>query len=389
MSVGRVRIGAAGLAAVAMLAVASAGAPAVASGGTGGTVHAGTQAAMDAAVKAGVPGVAAQVKDGISVWPGTSGVGNLQTRQPRSAFDRYRIGSMTKTFVATVLLQLEAEGKIDLDDPVETWLPGVVQGNGNDGRLVSVRQLLDHTSGLFNYVMDPEFLENGFTEKFLEHRYDTYTPEQLVAMAVRHQPLFAPGAGWSYSNTNYVLAGMIVEKVTGRSYADEIDRRIVKPLGLYGTSVPRTNSSLPQPSSRAYSKLSLQPQPGGQVYDVTELNPSAAGSAGAMISESGDLNRFYSALLGGKLLPARQLAEMKTTVAVPPGSGAPFTGYGLGLMKFDLSCGTSVWGHGGNIQGSASEAVTTADGKHSLAFNFNGDWAGDTQSVLEAEYCPK
>ncbi|MFG2497819.1 serine hydrolase [Streptomyces sp. NPDC048441] len=107
---------------------------------------------------------------------------------------------------------------------------------------------------------------------------------------------------------------------------------------------------------------------------------------GATISDSGDLNRFYSALLGGKLLPARQLKEMKTTVPV---SGAGLiTGYGLGLMKFDLPCGSSLWGHGGNIQGSASQAVTTPDGKHSLAFNFNGDWAGNSQAVIEAEYCP-
>ncbi|MGH4031335.1 serine hydrolase domain-containing protein [Actinomycetota bacterium Odt1-20B] len=383
MAVRTARVGAVGLVAAAALTAASFTSPAAAGGSVG---HTQTQQAMDAAVKAGVPGVAGQVKEAVSVWPGSSGVGNLKTGQPRSAFDRYRIGSMTKTFVSTVLLQLEAEGKLDLDDTVEKWLPGVVQGNGNDGSRISVRQLLNHTSGIFNYVTDPEFLENGFTKKFLEHRYDTYTPAQLVGIAMRHQPSFEPGSNWGYSNTNYALAGMVIEKVTGRSYEDEVQQRIVGPLGLTATTVPRTASAMPQPSSRAYSKLSLQPQPSDPTYDVTELNPSAAGSAGAMISDSGDLNRFYSALLGGKLLPAEQLKEMKTTVPV---SGAPFSGYGLGLMKFDLSCGTSVWGHGGNIQGSASQAVTTPDGKHGLAFNFNGDWAGDTQSVIEAEYCPK
>ncbi|GAA1937938.1 serine hydrolase domain-containing protein [Streptomyces durmitorensis] len=342
---------------------------------------------MDAAVKDGVPGATGQVDDRYSIWTGTSGVGDLKTGAPRSAVDRYRIGSMTKTFVATVLLQLEAEGRLDLDDKVDKWLPGVVEGNGHDGRRISVRQLLNHTSGIFSYTADPDFLERGFTEKFLEHRYDTYTPAQLVGIAMRHEPLFEPGAGWSYSNTNYTLAGMIVEKVSGHSYEDEIGRRIVKPLGLYATSVPRTASSMPKPSSRAYSKLSLAPKPTDPTHDVTELNPSAAGSAGAMVSGSGDLNRFYSALLGGKLLPAQQLKEMKTTVPV---SGAGLiTGYGLGLMKFEPSCGVSVWGHGGNIQGSASQAVTTPDGKHSLAFNFNGDWAGNSQAVIEAEYCPE
>ncbi|MGW5861078.1 serine hydrolase domain-containing protein [Streptomyces sp. NPDC055239] len=383
MAVRRARIGTVGLVAAALTA-ASFTSPAAAESGVG---HARTQAAMDTAVKDGVPGVAGQAKDGYSVWAGTSGVGNRKTGAPRSAFDRYRIGSMTKTFVATVLLQLQGEGKLDLDDTVDKWLPGVVQGNGNDGRRTTVRQLLNHTSGIPSYTADPEFLENGFTEKFLEHRYDTYTPEQLVGIAMRYKPLFDPGAGWSYSNTNYTLAGMIVAKVTGHPYEDEIKQRIIQPLGLYATSVPRTTSSMPAPSSRAYSKLSLTPQPTGTVHDVTELNPSAAGSAGAMISESGDLNRFYSALLGGKLLPAEQLKEMKTTVPV---SGAGLiTDYGLGLMKFSPSCGVTVWGHGGNIQGSASQAVTTADGKHSLAFDFNGDWAGNSQAVIEAEYCPK
>ncbi|MEV8569524.1 serine hydrolase domain-containing protein [Streptomyces sp. NPDC051322] len=384
MAVRTARIGAVGLVAAAALTAASFTSPAAAGVGLG---HARTQQAMDAAVKDGVPGVTGQVNDAYSVWMGTSGVGNLTTGAPRSAVDRYRIGSMTKTFVATVMLQLEAEGKIDLDSTVDTWLPGVVQGNGNDGRRISVRQLLNHTSGVPSYTADPEFLKRGFTVEFLEHRYDTYTPEQLVDIAMRQKPLFDPGTAWSYSNTNYILAGMIIQKVTGRPYEDEIKRRIINPLGLYATSVPRTASSMPAPSSRAYSKLSLAPQPTDRTYDVTELNPSAAASAGAMISSSGDLNRFYSALLGGKLLPAKQLTEMKTTVPV---SGAGLiTAYGLGLMKFSPSCGAEVWGHGGNIQGSASQAVTSADGKHSLSFNFNGDWAGNSQAVIEAEYCPK
>ncbi|MEJ1200463.1 MULTISPECIES: serine hydrolase domain-containing protein [unclassified Streptomyces] len=383
MAVRTARIGAVGLVAAAVTA-ASFTSPVAAGVGPG---HARTQQAMDAAVKDGVPGVTGQVNAAYSVWMGTSGVGNLKTGTPRSVVDRYRIGSMTKTFVATVMLQLDAEGRIDLDSSVDTWLPGVVRGNGNDGRLISLRQLLNHTSGIPSYTADPEFLERGFTEKFLEHRYDTYPPEQLVDIAMRQKPPFDPGTAWSYSNTNYVLAGMVIEKASGRPYEEEIKRRVIEPLGLYATSVPRTASSMPAPSSRAYSKLSLAPRPTDRTYDVTELNPSAAASAGAMISTSGDLNRFYSALLGGRLLPAKQLAEMKTTVPV---SGAGLiTAYGLGLMKFSPSCGAVVWGHGGNIQGSASQAVTSADGRHSLAFNFNGDWAGDSQAVIEAEYCPK
>lgn len=123
----------------------------------------------------------------------------------------------------------------------------------------------------------------------------------------------------------------------------------------------------------------------GPTYDVTTLNPSIASSAGEMISDSADLDRFYSALLGGKLLPPRQLKEMKTTVK----SQIPNSGYGLGLIDTTLSCGVHVWGHDGGIHGSASTAVTTTDGSHSLALNFNGDWVGDTAAVTEAEFCGK
>jgi D-alanyl-D-alanine carboxypeptidase len=180
---------------------------------------------------------------------------------------------------------------------------------------------------------------------------------------------------------------MIIQKVTGQPYGVAVEQRIIEPLGLTATSVPGTSSSMPLPSSHSYSKLSPTPTAADPTYDVTDLNPSEAGSAGEIISDSNDLDRFYSALLGGKLLPAAQLKEMLTTV--PVGSGLPFSGYGLGLMKFDLSCGVTVWGHIGGIQGSVSEAVATADGSHTIAFNFNGDWAGDYQSIVNAEYCPQ
>lgn len=147
-------------------------------------------------------------------------------------------------------------------------------------------QLLNHTSGIYSYTSDPSFLNAEFTTAFLQNRYTTYTPAQLVALAVSHAPLFAPGAGWSYSNTDYVLAGMVVEKVTGQSYATAIQQRVIQLLGLYGTSLPGTTATLPQPSSRDYSKLSLTPSPSGQTYDVTELNPSEAGAAGEMLRSS-------------------------------------------------------------------------------------------------------
>ncbi|MFE2262741.1 serine hydrolase domain-containing protein [Streptomyces griseosporeus] len=366
--------------AAALVASVALAAPALASGPAH---HDATRAALRAAVADGVPGVTATVTEGRGTWSATEGVGDLRRGTPRSPADRYRVGSITKTFVATVLLQLEAEGRLSLDDSVEKWLPGVVHGKGHDGSRITLRQLLNHTSGVFNYTEDEGFARTYFLKDgFLEHRYDTLAPRDLVATAMKHRPDFAPGDSWHYSNTNYVLAGMVVERVTGRPYGEEIRRRIIAPLGLRATSVPGTRTTLPRPSSRAYGKLALTAT--GPTYDVTELNPSLASSAGEMVSDSADLDRFYRALLGGRLLPPRQLKEMKTTV---PAKDIPRAGYGLGLMDRELSCGVHVWGHGGGIHGSSSEAVTTPDGRHALALNLNGDWAGDTDAVIEAEFC--
>ncbi|MFJ8631456.1 serine hydrolase domain-containing protein [Streptomyces sp. NPDC093568] len=361
---------------VALAAPALAAAPA-------GTGHEATRKAVKAAVREGVPGVTVTAKDGHGTWSATAGVGNLKTGEPRSADDRYRVGSITKTFVATVLLQLEAEGRLSLDDTVERWLPGLVRGNGHDGGRITLRRLLNHTSGIFNYTADEDFGRTYFLKDgFFEHRYDTKKPAELVALAMTHKPDFEPGTSWNYSNTNYVLAGMVIEKATGRPYGAEVRDRIIEPLHLTGTSVPGTRVTVPGPSSRAYSKLAETAT--GPTYDVTRINPSIAYAAGEMISDSKDLGRFYSALLRGRLLPREQLAEMTDTVPLDEANS-----YGLGLMKTELSCGVAVWGHGGGIHGSTSEAVTTKDGRHSLAFNFNGDWSGDTAAVVEAEFCGK
>ncbi|MFJ6655784.1 serine hydrolase domain-containing protein [Streptomyces sp. NPDC091377] len=348
-----------------------------------GGQHTATRDAMRAAVQDGVPGVTATVRDSRGTWRATEGVGHLKTGAPRSADDTYRVGSITKTFVSTVILQLEAEGELSLDDTVDSWLPGLVTGNGHDGRKITVRQLLNHTSGVFSYTADDAFAQEFFLkEGFFKNRFRTYAPQELVARAMEHAPDFAPGTSWNYSNTNYILAGLVIEKVTGRPYGEAVRDRIIDPLDLDDTFVPAGRPTLGERHSRAYSKLALTAD--GPSYDVTVFNPSAAGAAGEMVSDSSDLNRFMSALLRGKLLPPEQLKKMKNTVPAP---GVPNATYGLGLIEQKLSCGITVWGHGGGIHGSSTESVTTADGKHSLAFNFNGDWSGDSQAVIEAEYC--
>ncbi|MFI6638786.1 serine hydrolase domain-containing protein [Streptomyces sp. NPDC050504] len=352
-----------------------------------------TRSAIDALVNTGgMPGVAAQTVDTSQGyargWFGSAGVADTSTGRARTPQDHLRAGSITKTFVTVVLLQMEAEGKLSLDDTVERWLPGVVQGNGNDGSKMTVRQLLNHTSGIKDMVSTPEWHAYMNGPGFLDHRFETRTPRQIVDMALKYRPDFAPGTGWNYSNTNFVLAGMIIQKVDGKSYAAEAERRIIKRLGLTRTSFPGTNPKMPLPHAVGYSKL-YATNPGPEVYDATEYNPAWSGATGEIISTTRDLNTFYSALLKGRLLPAAQQSELLTTVKT-----GTFFDYGLGLIVRPLSCGVKVYGHDGIVWGSLTSTATTADGKHTLTFHINGDWLEDQhlglyQDVFEAEFCGK
>ncbi|WP_158888656.1 serine hydrolase domain-containing protein [Amycolatopsis anabasis] len=370
--------------------------PAAVSTAADGHGHAGVRRVLDRAVtEGGLPGILAEVRDGDRRWFGTAGVADTGTGRQRRAQDRFRIGSTTKTFAATLVLQLAGEHRLSLDDTVEKWLPGMVHGNGHDGGRITVRQLLNQTSGIFNYALDPEMLRHYLGPEFLEHRFDGASPEQLVRIATSHPPAFAPGTDWGYSNTNFILAGMIVERVTGATFAGELARRITGPLGLTGTYLPRGDDpSIRGPHSRHYSRLNM-PDPSARVYDVTEMNSSWAWTAGGMISTAGELNRFFGALLGGRLLPPAQQREMFTTV--PTHGWIDDAAYGLGMSSVRLPCGTTVWGMGGAINGSWSYTYGTRDGRHLVATNVNGDWAdGDFQprnpigvftDVLRAEFC--
>ncbi|MGK7231826.1 serine hydrolase domain-containing protein [Streptomyces hygroscopicus] len=334
---------------------------------------------VDAITRTGSVGVIAQSSGPRGHYSAAAGVADTTTRERARAGDRFRIGSATKTFVSTVMLQLVGEGRVSLDDTVDRWLPGVVSGNGNDGRHITVRQLLQHTSGLYDYTAD--FPEMTTANGFQADRYTTWTPEQLVAIATRHKPNFAPGTNWAYANTNYVLAGVIIEKATGHSWQQEVTRRIIHPLGLRNTLAPTTQPRIPGPHLRGYSNFYGT----GETMDVTDLNPSAAGAAGAMVSTTGDLSRFYSALLGGRLLRPAQLSAMKTTVraegldAVWPGAR-----YGLGLQEVPLSCGGSYYTHGGDIPGFSTRSGASADGRRVVVVATTGDTAPD-QSTEKAK----
>ncbi|WP_327090259.1 beta-lactamase family protein [Nonomuraea sp. NBC_01738] len=353
--------------------------------------HPGVQRVLDQAVTDDkMPGIIAEVRDGRRSWVGTAGVANTETGRKRLRQDRFRAGSTTKTFVATVVLQLVAEDRLSLDDTVEQWLPGVVRGNGHDGSKITIRQLLNQTSGIFPYTLDPGLVPQQWTPAFLERRYDSFRAEQLVKTAMANPASFAPGKGWGYSNTNYTLAGMIIEKVTGRSYADEITRRVIRPLGLTGTSLPGEETKLPQPHGQHYMQFPLG-DPDHKTYDLTDMNPSWAGAAGSIVSTVGDLQTFYRALLSGRLLPPAQQKEMFTGVSTEGVQWIDDTAYGLGVFSQKLSCGVTVWGNGGRIHGSWTYAMGSRDGRHMLVSNVNGDW-GNPISIftkeLEAEMCP-
>ena len=300
----------------------------------------------------GAPGYVARIDDGHRVASTIAGLADTATRRPLTSHDQFEIGSNTKTFMSTLALQLVDRGRLDLAAPVSKYLPGVVP----NGKNVTVRMLLNHTSGLFSYTADPDF----FTEMDKDPQH-VWTEKELLAVAFKHQPNFAPGTSWSYSNTNYTLIGMILQKQTGKSLPDLVQQRIARPLGLRHTyfADPRaTNTGPGYAHGYAVSFAS-----GKATYADTSSYPIGGwgGAAGAVISTPTELSRFFSAVLGGKLFSQHQLKQMKTTVDLP--ADFPLKGgYGLGLFKIDSPCGT-VWGHGGDTQGHHSTAVTSADGR--------------------------
>jgi D-alanyl-D-alanine carboxypeptidase len=370
------------LASAAGLAVAG---PAVA--GTGAVSRAGPhpsplQQEVDAIRDSGAVGVLAEVttpRGRVSARAGTAAIGTGRPVPPDAEF---RVASATKTFTATVILQLAGESRLSLDDTVAHWLPGVVAGHGNDGSRITVRELLQHTSGIYDYTAD--LPAPGSAAGFQANRFRTYTPGQLVAMAMRHAPLFAPGARWSYSNTNYILLGMIIEKATGRSWAYEVNARIIRPLGLRHTITPGTFPFIPGPHAGGYSNFGS-----GALVNVTVFNPSALGAAGSIISTASDLSRFYAALIGGRLLAPAQLAAMETTVPAP--AQGPGLRYGLGLGWIPLSCGGGYFGHPGDIPGYHTWDAVTPDARRTVVVSYTGDAAErtrqDATALADQELC--
>ena len=309
-----------------------------------------TQSLVDGGFPAALTAV--RDKDGNTIGA-AAGTGNLETGEAPPLDGEVRIGSNTKTFVAVVILQLVQEGKISLDEPIETYLPGLLRGEGIDGTKITVRQLLQHTSGLPDHV-ETLFPANDTRQTgIFQLRDNYYSPRDLLDIALNKPAVFEPGSQFRYTNTNYIVLSLLVEKVTHRPLAEQITKRITEPLGLTHTYYPGPGEE----DIRGQHPQGYHVNSQGELEDVTRLDPSWGGGAGAMISTPSELGTFLQATLNGTLLNQDSITEMKKTVD----TGRPNRGYGLGIFSMPLSCGTA-WGHTGGIHGYMTQNMVGPDG---------------------------
>ncbi|MDT0445293.1 serine hydrolase domain-containing protein [Streptomyces johnsoniae] len=303
-----------------------------------------------------------------------------------AATDQFRVGSNTKSVTATLILQLVAEHRLGLDDPVERWLPGLVPG----GQDITVEMLLNHTSGLDDYLLTPDFLPSLTGQ---EQR--VWQPGELLAITQPQDPPTAPGESHYYSNANYTALGLILERATGQSLSELIAERITDPLGMNDSFLATSGSWDPEkPHASGYEPDAerlrdilapvvdlpegigfVGPERPHDNVNTTDIDPSWSWAAGGMVSTAEDWTRFLSALMSGELLPEAQMEQMRTTVPIPDEDGD----YGLGLMRKTTSCGT-VWGHTGGLPGYSSEIYTDDTGQRSVAVLTNTNFG-----IMEAE----
>ena len=332
------------------------------------------QAALDRVTEAGAtPGLTLLVDSPVARFAGASGSADLDAGTPLQPDDAFRIGSITKMFTATVMLQLQEEGALSLDDPLSTWLPEIAAGLPN-GSLITLRMLLNHTSGIYEYTEDTPLMLGFFHDP-----YQSYTPQQIIDRVIAvGKANFVPGDSWSYSNTNYILAGMIIEAATGQSAAEALRARIFDPLGLTHTfldgSEPPTADLVPGYTS----DLS------GQVANAAGWNVSFAWTAGALVSTPSDLVRFIRALFAGKLFASPEsLRQMQTTIDLGGRSG-----YGLGILFAPLdmrelgALDDTLWGHNGGIFGYASTLLYGPNADLVLVVLVNSDHGEVMNDVL-------
>jgi D-alanyl-D-alanine carboxypeptidase len=304
-------------------------------------------AVVERVVSAGVPGALALVRDGDRTQTAAAGLADVGTRRKLRPEDRFRVGSVTKTFVATIVLELAAEKHLRLDEPVARRLPGLLP----DGGRITIRDLLAHRSGLADVADDPAVLNGARAD---------WSPRRLVALVARQPRIAAPGGAFHYSSTNYLVLGLLVERVTRRSLAAELRQRIIEPLRLADTAYQP--GPLGGRHVHGYQLASHQGvvDPAAAPRDLEGRGARWAGASGDLVSSARDLARFLAALLGGHLLPARELRAME---AVNPR-------YGLGLAVYPTRCGLA-WGHTGNLNGVLTIAWSTRDGRRQAVLMAN------------------
>ncbi|MFH8574627.1 beta-lactamase family protein [Streptomyces zaomyceticus] len=339
----------------------------------------GVVAALNSAMDNGAPGAMARFTGPTGVSSRTVGVQDRVSGEAMDIRSRFRIGSVSKTFSTVVLLQLVEEGELELDKPVNTYLPGLLP----DDR-ITVRHLLTHRSGLADYT---NAMFANTVPGFEAVRNRVFSYQELVDLSLSEPRTTEPGVSYKYSNANFVVVGMLIEKATGRPVADAYERRIFKPLHLHKTSYVHPDTRIKGLHARGY----LHPdEAGGALVDSTEQTVSWAQSAGAVISNPADLNTFTSALMRGRLLSPAMMEAM-TTVTPTDTTNTRF--YGLGLRRYDLSCGTQVYGHTGTVQGFYTYTFSTRDGRRSLSAmaNTSNHGAANTAlgGTLEAAFCGK
>lgn len=312
--------------------------------GTGNEVRAGAvlqERVAKVQAEQKLPGMIGMVRSGTNTQYAASGYGDMFRRVPADPKAKFRIASNTKAFVATVLLQLEAEGKLSMNDTVDRWLPGLVAANGNDGRKITIRQLLNHTSGLPDYLNDL-WISGSYVVDINPHK--RWDPRALVKVATSKKSLSAPGTKFNYANTNYILGGLIIQAATGHHPAAEVSSRIIKPLGLTDTTFPEADPKLYGNWLHGYFTI----------RDISFSNVQVLGAAGAIVSTQEDLADFTRALASGRLLPPAQQRELQQVASDKP--------YGLGVIMAKTPCGTA-WSHNGAALGYFSQWFTSPDGK--------------------------
>ncbi|MEV8631460.1 serine hydrolase domain-containing protein [Streptosporangium sp. NPDC051023] len=315
--------------------------------------------------EAGMYGVYSGVRDGEAAWDGAAGTADLDTGRPVRAGMLHRIGSITKSFTSVAILQQVERGRVDLDAPVARYLPRLLPPEL--GQKVTVRMLLNHTSGIGDYVLGAfPSLAQGSAASLDDNRFRAIPPGELVRFGLEAPRTGEPGERWSYSNTNYIIAGLLLEKVTGTGAESYITRNVIRRAGLRDTSFPRT-PFIPGPHSKAYESFYgfIDPPRDYSVYDM-----SWGGTAGAIVSTMDDLDRFYRALLTGKLIGPAQLTQMQTTVPVTDAQGNVLINYGLGIYAQDLPCGR-FWGHDGAVFGMGTFSLSSQDGRRQLSLGIN------------------